>query len=134
MNKQHILDTYVKLGCTKYGVGVVALKPIPKRTYIFKTPKSLCDEDKWIQLTEKEIKKFPLAIQKLVYDFGAVSGGPLVSKGPAVVPINGFASMNMSNYMNHSIKPNCEPVFLNKCLMTFRTIRKNEMLTYNYGK
>jgi hypothetical protein len=41
-------------------------------------------------------------VQDLVYDFGAISGGPLANKGPAIVPKEGLNTMNISNFMNHS--------------------------------
>ena len=131
-------DTWVRMAKTKYGAGLRAIRDIPKDTLIFKTPTSMCNPDNWIRLEEKEIRTLPKSVQDLVYDFGAVSGGPLSNKGPAIVPKQGLNSMDISNFMNHSEKPNCITVMgksKQPCLMTFKTKRKvkaGEMMTYKY--
>ncbi len=134
-------DTWVRMAKTKYGAGLRAIRSIPPNTFIFKTPNDICPADNWVRIESKEIKKLPKAVKDLVYDFGAISGGPLAKKGPAIVPIDGFNNMNITNFMNHSNNPNCIPIIRNKknklpCFMTFKTLRrvkKNEMMTYNYA-
>ena len=133
-------DTWVRMAKTKYGAGLRAIRDIPKDTYIFKTSTGICNSDDWVRLEESEIRTLPKAVQDLIYDFGAISGGPMANKGPAIVPRLGFNTMDISNFMNHSEKPNCTAVESRKtkmpCLMTFKTKRKvksGEMMTYNYA-
>ena len=141
VSKQRILrnlkeHTYARLGCTKYGVGLVAIKNIPKGTDIFQTTVGPCKPDKWIKLSASEIKKLPKSIQDLVYDFGAVKGGPLAKSGPAVVPVMGMNTLDVTNYFNHSDKPNCKAMMDPTCFMRFKSIRDikaGEELTYKYN-
>ena len=134
-------DTWVRMSKTKYGAGLRAIRDIPAGTFIFKTPTAVCPPDNWVRIEEKDIKTLPKPVQQLVYDFGAISGGPLANKGPAVVPLDGFNSMNITNYMNHSDRPNCTAIMSSKsnnmpCFMTFKTLRKvksGEMMTYKYA-
>jgi len=132
-------DTWVRMSKTKYGAGLRAIRDIPKNTFIFKTPLSICPADKWIVLQEKEIRTLPKSVQDLVYDFGAMSGGPMAKSGPAVVPLDGFNSMDITNFMNHNDNPNCDSYTDLKnqpCIMTFKTKRKvksGEMMTYKYA-
>lgn len=139
---QHLKqDTWVRMAKTKYGAGLKAIRPIPPNTLIFKTPFASCPPDNWVRIEESDIKKLPKAVRQLVYDFGAISGGPLAQKGPAVVPLMGFNSMNITNYLNHSPNPNCKAIVHNQrskspCFMTFKTIRHiktGEDITYNYA-
>lgn len=128
-------DTYARLGCTKYGVGLVAIKDIPAGVDVFKTTIGPCKPDRWIKLTTGEIKKLPKVVQELVYDFGAVRGGPLAKSGPAVVPLLGMNTLDVTNYFNHSDKPNCKAMMDPKCFMRFKSLRKikaGEELTYKY--
>ena len=128
-------ETYARLGCTKYGVGLVAVKPIPKGADIFKTTIGNCKPDKWVRLTSKEIKSLPKVIRDFVYDFGAVNGGPLAKSGPAVVPLMGLNTLDQTNYFNHSDNTNCKAMMDPKCFMKFKSLRRikpGEELTYKY--
>jgi hypothetical protein len=140
VNKSMVLrnlknDTYARLGCTKYGVGLVAIKEIPAGADIFKTTIGPCKADEWVKLSPAQIKTLPKPIQELVYDFGAVRGGPLAKSGPAVVPLLGMNTLDVTNYFNHSDKPNCKAMMDPKCFMRFKSLRKikvGEELTYKY--
>lgn len=50
--------------------------------------------------------------------------------------IDGSARGNLARYINHSCKPNCEPVIKRGrvFIMSKRAIRPGEELVYNYGK
>jgi len=128
-------DTYARLGVTKFGVGLMAIKPIPKGTDIFKTTIGPCKADEWIRLSPKDVKELPKSVKEYVYDFGAVSGGPLSQKGPVVVPKLGMNTLDVTNYFNHSDTPNCKAKMDKTCFMRFQSIRdikKGEELTYKY--
>lgn len=129
-------DTYTRLGCTKYGVGLVAIKDIPAGVDIFKTTTGVCKPDEWIKLSPTELKKIPKPVRDLIYDFGAVEGGPLAKSGYAVVPKAGMNTLDITNYFNHSDKPNCKAMMDPKCFMKFKSLRKikkGEELTYKYN-
>lgn len=50
--------------------------------------------------------------------------------------IDGTRRDNTARYINHSCKPNCEPVAEGKRIFIYalRTIKSGEELTYDYGK
>jgi hypothetical protein len=50
--------------------------------------------------------------------------------------IDGSPRGNLSRYINHSCRPNCEPLVRGRAIVIYarRTIRAGEELTYDYGK
>lgn len=140
MSKQKLLknlqkDTYCRLKPSKgNGVGVFAIRDIPKG----KDPFVLADGKKIhkvpIEITKKDIKKhnIPPSVVKMVEDFVTDEGTRYF------IPALGLNSIDISFYMNHSVKGcNVDIVTSKKSdFLEFRTarkIKKNEELFINYS-
>ncbi len=52
------------------------------------------------------------------------------------ITLDGKPKINKAGYINHSHKPNCEPIIHNKRVFIFakKAIKAGEELTYDYGK
>lgn len=136
-NKKELLftnlnyDTYCRLAPSHiHGVGVVAIKNIPKGTNPFMLPGKKCKIYNTIEFTKKEINKLPIEIQKLIKDFIAPSENKTY-----FVPKDGLNSLDMSFYLNHSENNNVD-IIQSKCefyeFITNRDIKIGEELTINY--
>ena len=61
-------DIYCRIGVSKvHGVGVIAIKDIPKGVMPFITLSK--EEDKIINLTDDDIKDFPKGVRTILKDF-----------------------------------------------------------------
>lgn len=134
MNKAKLLkhlqnDIYCRLGVSKIsGIGVIAIKDIPKGTNPFK---SLSDEkDKIVSLSRDDLKSLDKNVTKIIGDFFGSNKGTVFD-----VLYYGPNHLNVSYYLNHSDNPNIDivdggNVYLD--FMTNRIIKENEELTINY--
>lgn len=127
-------EVYVRIGVSKIkgaGVGVIAIRDIPKGINPFKVLGKECTGVKGIKVNRKEIEKLDGGVRKIVEDFIAPD------EGYYSIPRTGLNSLDVSFYMNHSDKPNMDMWYSNKCGYTlFRTnrrIKKGEELTINYS-
>lgn len=123
-------DTYCRIGLSKiHGVGIIAIKPIPKNTNPFYITGRKCISYKTIELTDKEVKILPTVVQKLVNDF--------IGKENNIysIPSNGFNSLDISFYLNNSKNNNLD-IIETKCkymeFVTNRDIEIGEELTIDY--
>jgi SET domain-containing protein len=130
-------ELYAKIGVSKIdigGVGVIALKKIPKGTYPFQRKNPL--KGHWVQ--EEDL---PKNLEERQHVLGFC---PLVSKANgkkwSFIPKNGFNAKDISFYMNHCENPNLTEGFaLNQDLNGFqdfvavRDIEKGEELCINYN-
>jgi SET domain-containing protein len=132
MNKliEHLkYDIYCRLGVSQInGVGVIAIKDIPKGTNPFKNLSN--KKDTIITLYNNNLQEIDSNVVKLVKDFFGSNGSyDVLYEGPNYI--------NISYYMNHSTKPNVGIVPSNKneyCdFITNTLIRKGEELTINYN-
>ena len=121
-------DTYCRLKCSKvHGVGVFAIKDIPRSTNPFK---KVYTQNKAVCILDTEIRKLDPEIRKLVKDFTQKE-----DDGKWYVPLSGFNSMDISFYINHNDHPNLAMVNGVEDLVMFkanRNIKKGEELTINY--
>jgi SET domain-containing protein len=125
-------DIFCRIGVSKvHGVGVIAIKDIPKGTMPFITLSK--EEDKIINLTDNDIKDFPKGVRTILKDF---FGGKknkdydVYAYGPNYI--------NISFYLNHNEKPNIDiiddPKYNYLMFITNRKIKKGEELFINYNK
>lgn len=110
------------------GVGVFAIKEIPKGTNPFKT---YMDVDV-VAIPEKEImenKKIPKAVKDMIRAFYAVQNGKIYCDARS------FNEINISYFLNHSEKPNLNVTEINEetIFTTNRIIRVGQELTSNYS-
>lgn len=129
MNKRQFLksleEVWCRLAVTKHGVGVVAIRNIPKGVDVFKN----CDpHGDVLEITEKELEGNPApeAAKQLVRDFCALQGGVYF------VPNYGMDAIDKSYFLNHSRKPNMVTKDKGETFVTARVIKKGEELTANY--
>ncbi len=129
MNKKQFLhslqDVYCRLAPTKHGVGVVAIRSIPKGTDPFKN----CDP--WgdvITFSEKELAaaRAPKEAKKLVRDLLVFQDGLYYA------PNYSIDAIDKSYFLNHSRTPNMIVKNNGENFVTARRIRKGEELTSDY--
>ena len=67
--KNLLKETYCRIGVSKIqGVGVIAIKDIPKGRYLFKSPTGHINTN-IVSFTTKEIKKLDKGVQEMIYDY-----------------------------------------------------------------
>lgn len=113
------------------GIGVFAIKDIPKNTNPFVVSGKECIPQKTVNLNEKEIMNLEPEIKNMIKDFFAESNGIYG------LPYYGINSIDISFYINHSDKPNVEWVYVKNCnfaiIKTLKKIKKGEELLLDYG-
>lgn len=121
-------DVYARIKCSKlHGVGVVAIRNIPKGTNPFKRS-STAHKD--VGIDDKHIEKLDPEVKKMVHDFFQKEDNKWY------LPQAGLNSIDVSFYMNHSDKPNIKVTDGKERFVTFiaaRAIKKGEELTINYN-
>jgi SET domain-containing protein len=134
MERQNLLknlqkDVYARIECSKiHGVGVVAIKDIPKGTNPYKRS-STAHKD--VGISDKYIEKLKPEVKKMVHDFFQKE-----DDGKWYLPQAGLNSIDVSFYMNHSDKPNIKVTDAKERFVTFRAahnIKKGDELTINYN-
>ena len=124
-------DTYCRIGVSRvHGVGVIAVKDIPKNIFIFKVCKKSCDNI--IEITKKEIENVASGVKQMMDDYLDKVNGKYQ------VPESGLNNLNISWYLNHSDTPNVditEPAKDGFVLFkTNKDIRKGEELFIDYSQ
>ncbi len=117
--KEHV---YCKLGVSPiHGIGVFALRDIPKGTHPLKSMVS----NKEIKFSRIELKAVPSTVRKHLNMFC------LVEKGRVFAPEIGMNAVNLSIYLNHSKTPN---LFYNDdgVLEAMVDIAKGDEVTIDY--
>jgi len=125
-------DIFCRIGVSKvHGVGVIAIKDIPKGTMPFTTLSK--EKDKIINLTSDDIKDIHPNVSKILKDFFGDKKSDdydVYAYGPNYI--------NISFYLNHSNKPNIDVVEDNEnnyySFLTNRKIKKGEELFINYNE
>ena len=89
-------NVYCKLGVSPiHGIGVFALRDIPKGAYPLKSMVS----NKEVKFSRIELKKVPSTVRKHLNMFC------LIEKGRVFAPEIGMNAVNLSIYLNHSKTP-----------------------------
>lgn len=131
MNKKQFLqsldDVWCRLAVTEHGVGVVAVRDIPKGIDPFKRCDPFGDV---LEIPEKELEASdaPHEAKQLVRDFCALQDGVYF------VPDYGIDAIDKSYFLNHSSKPNMVTKDDGEVFVTARKIKKGEELVANYGQ
>jgi hypothetical protein len=140
LDKQRLLkhlqeDIYCRIGVSPngHGVGVIAIKDIPKNTNPFKNLSTYKNE-KILYFTKDELKDVNTNVVKILGDFFDGTGSGLYN-----VLYEGPNYMNISYYMNHSNTPNIVPINIPELsnfysFISLRDIKEGEELTFNYLK
>ena len=111
---------YTRIGrSATHGVGVIAIRSIPKGMLVFEGESELV-----VWVSRAEVRRMPRAIRSLYEDFGMVWGDRL-----GVPPTLNMLSVGW--YVNHSDTPNVEAGDDGR-FRTLRRIRVGEELTADY--
>ncbi len=129
MNKRQFLhtlsDVYCRLGVTKHGVGVIAIRDIPKGAEPLKNTDPCGDV---LEIPEKELEdsSAPEEAKRMVRDFCALQDGIYF------VPDYGIDGLTKFYYLNHSKKPNLVSADKGETFIAKRKIKAGEELTADY--
>jgi len=131
MTKEELLaelrhGTYVMLKpSTIEGVGVFAVRDIPKGCReMFSKP---TPADQWISLSMQEVEELPVHARFLVGNYC------LFDDENYFVPGQGFKSIDLSLFLNHSDTPNIESIHDGDYFEALRDISAGEELLIDYG-
>jgi SET domain-containing protein len=123
-------NIYCRIAPSKIeGVGVFAVRPIPKGT----RPLVTFADIEVVPIPEKEImknKKIPTPVKKMVQGFYATQNGLIYCSA------HSFNEIDISYFLNHSDKPNLDVVEINEetVFTANRRIKTGEELTVNYSE
>jgi hypothetical protein len=129
MDKKEFLEAlrevYCRLGCTQNGVGLIAIRRIPKGVDLFKNCDPFGDV---LQVSQTELDAFdaPEEAKKLVRDFCALQDGI------HYVPNYGIDAIPKCYFLNHSAQPNIMTPDKGETFFAARDIEAGEELTANY--
>ena len=118
---------YCRLGVTRHGVGVVAIRNIPKGIDPFKN----CDPfGSVMRISKKEFESYnaPEEAKELVRDFCALQDGNYF------VPTFGIDAIDKSYFLNHSQNANMVTKDKGETFITKRVVKAGEELTANYDE
>lgn len=118
-------EVYCRLGVTKHGVGVIAIRSIPKGTDVFKNSDPCGDV---LKIPKAELDQYdaPREAKRMVRDFCALQDGVYY------VPNYGIDAITKFYYLNHSINPNMMSPDKGETFIAARNIKAGEELTANY--
>lgn len=118
-------DVYCRIGRTTHGVGLVAIRPIPKGTNPFKHCDPYGDA---LMISKEELISCnaPDEAKKLVKDFCPLQNGIYY------VPDDGIDCIDKSYFINHSTNPNLTSNDRGITFITARDIETGEELTADY--
>lgn len=129
MTKEQLLqelnsNTYVRIKpSVVHGIGVFAIRKIPKAC------RSMFSDDpgEWHQLSKKEVNSLTTCSKELIETYC------LFDEDVYYVPANGFKSMDISLFLNHSDQPNIISVEDGTYFEALRDIEPGEELLIDYG-
>ncbi|MBK6545137.1 MAG: SET domain-containing protein [Saprospiraceae bacterium] len=129
MNKSQLLkelqtNTYVRIQTsTIHGIGVFAIQKIPKacRDMFSKVP------TEWHPLSRQEVDELPESSRLLVETYC------LFDEHVYYVPADGFKTMDVSFFLNHSSEPNIISINDGEFFETLKDIECGEELLIDYG-
>jgi len=105
-----------RVGRSSTGLGLFAVRPIARRQYI------VTYSGPWIDNEEAERRER--------------RGARYLFEVNSKWTIDGSSRRNLGRYLNHSCRPNAEPVMRKRkmVLVALRTIAPGEEITFDYGK
>lgn len=121
---QHLKnDVYVRLKKSKHGIGVFAIRDIPKGV----DPFVGCDNTgRELKIKRDELTGLNLEVFKLLQDFCVFENGGYW------IPANGLNSINVAWYLNHSKAPNMYASNHGEDFLPLRDIKAGEELLVDY--
>ena len=140
-------DVLCKVGVSKInGVGLIAIKDIPKGTTVFNLSNYHPERDELVDVSEEEISSLDSEVVDLIKTYSAIS-----HLGTYTIHENGLNNISLGYYLNHSDDPNITikmvestPFDLSSTMLidttpcqylnfvAIKDIKKGEELTENY--
>lgn len=122
--RRSLWNVFCRLGVsTISGVGVFAIRPIPKGINPFPDTKST----QWEKIPISCLGEVHPNIAKMVNDFGTREGENIW------IPKDGFNNLGMCYYLNHSEIPNMMAMDDGDYFIAIRDIEEGEELTVDYS-
>lgn len=128
MNLRHLIaeahnDVYCKIAPSPiHGVGVFALKDIPQNTIVFRS------DIEWVKVPITILNRIDPEVATLYKQFLRQD-----KEAECIyVPQEGFSSIGISFYLNHSTTPNCKYDIESNFIITKTAILAGKELTYDY--
>jgi len=122
---KRLQQTYCRLGPSKIaGVGIIAIRDIPKNTNPFKGTRA----QPWYEFKVSELSKLDKEILRMIDDFYVIEKNKTV-----LIPEYALNGMDISFFLNHAEKPNVRTIDEGLTFKTLRKIKKGEELTVAYG-
>lgn len=118
----NLRNTYCRLKLSKHGIGVFAIRDIPKDT----NPYLNCRKVRWLKFKKTEIAALPKEIQYMIEEYYGHDGEY------NYIPYHGLNGNDISFYHNHSQHPNIATPDNGQTFITSREIEKGEELFANY--
>ena len=120
----NLKKTYCRIGRSRVsGVGVIAIRDIPKNTNPFPEPVPA----HWTRIPKKDIDRLDPVIRKMVYDFYAAE-----TNGDMELSEFALNGLNVSYFLNQSRRPNLQRT-RNGNFRTIRRIAKGKELFTRYA-
>ena len=124
--------TYCRLGQSNiHGVGVFAIKDIPKNINPFSLTDNININYSLINISQNELDKLEKSVVKLIKDFIHPTDGIYA------IPYKGMNSLDITFYLNHSVHNNLSLKISNSndyiTFYTNRLVKEGEELTINYS-
>lgn len=119
-------DVYCRIGVTSHGVGLIAIRAIPKGTDPLKNADH--PEAGVLAIPQEELDTYPCdeEAKVLVRDFCALQDGKYF------VPNYGIDAITKNYFLNHSKSPNMVTLDKGETFLAGRDIEKGEELTVDY--
>ena len=121
---KRLKNTYCRLRpSATQGVGVFAIRDIPKNTNPFKGIRQ-----RWYKFDFSQLKNLDKEVQKMVDDFYVIEKDKTV-----FVPECALNGMDISFFLNDSQRPNLKTIDNGNTFVALKKIKKSEELTVSYG-
>ena len=129
MSKRKLLKNLEKVYCrlqpsAHHGVGVFAIRPIPKGINPFELP----IPPDLVNLTDADVRPLPPGIKQMIRQYAVKQDGYYV------ISALGFNMLELEYFVNHSDSPNLTFDDDQGCYHTARPIKKGEELTGDYNR
>ncbi len=122
---RNLKNTYCRIQPSKiHGIGVFAIRDIPKNTNPFKG----FERQKWAEININKLKNVDKNVLKMIDDFYVIE-----KDGTVEVNETGLNGMNISYLPNTSSNPNAKRINGGHDTITLKKIKKGEEITVDYG-
>jgi len=117
-------DIWVRPGASKFGVGLISIRPVPEGTCI-----CYCNPRYSRTVSNRELDSFLPEVRRTIHElFDGYDEPP----GTCVLPTDYDQAIPLISFINHSLRPNCEYDPRANAIVTSRPLKAGEEATINY--